>query len=112
MSQITLPSVFDNLAHRKDGSVKLTFETRELNAEEIMMLLGFRNTEGWLAFSPNKELKIPEGESNLDLKSPSELLRDALYVRFKEKNVVGTFQTYYNEQMEKIRQLVLRDIKK
>ena len=112
MSQITLPAQFDNLAHRKDGSVKLSFETRELTAEEIMQLLGFRNSEGWLLFSQSKELKVPEEEANLDLKSPSELLRDALYVRFKEKNVVGTFQTYYNEQMEKIRQMVLKDIKK
>ncbi len=109
--QITLPSIFDNLSFRKDGSVLLKFESGELNSTDLMMLLGYRNTQGWLAFSPNKELKIPEEEANLDLKSPSELLRDALYVRFKEKNVVGTFQTYYNEKMEQIRQNVLKDLK-
>lgn len=109
--QITLPAIFDNLAFRKDGSVTLKFESGELNSTDLMMLLGYRNTQGWLAFSPNKELKIPEEEANLDLKSPSELLRDALYVRFKEKNVVGTFQTYYNEKMEQIRQNVLKDLK-
>lgn len=109
--QITLPSIFDNLSFRKDGSVLLKFESGELNSTDLMMLLGYRNTQGWLAFSPNKELKIPEEEADLDLKSPSELLRDALYVRFKEKNVVGTFQTYYNEKMEQIRQNVLKDLK-
>tara|TARA_R110000868_G_scaffold271022_3_gene530500 strand:- start:9841 stop:10176 length:336 start_codon:yes stop_codon:yes gene_type:complete len=110
--QITLPAVFDNLSFLKDGSVKLKFESGELSSTDLMMLLGYRNTQGWLAFSPNKELKIPEEEANLDLKSPSELLRDALYVRFKEKNIVGTFQTYYNEKMEQIRQGVLKDVKK
>lgn len=109
--QITLPAIFDNLAFRKDGSVTLKFETGELNSADLMQLLGFRNTQGWLGFSPNKELKVPTEEANLDLKSPSELLRDALYVRFKEKNVVGTFQTYYNEKMEQIRQNVLKDLK-
>lgn len=112
MTQITLPSIFKNVSFRSDGSVTLKFDSRELSAEELMLLLGFRNTEGFLLFKQNSNFEIPKEEANLDLKSPSELLRDALYVRFKEKNVVGTFQTYYNEQMERLRQLVLRDINK
>lgn len=111
MSQITLPSIFENLAFRRDGSVTLKFESGELKSEELMMLLGYRNTQGWLLFSPNKDLKVPEEEANMDLKSPSELLRDALYVRYKEKKATCTFQTYYNEKMEQIRQTVLKDLK-
>lgn len=110
--QITLPAIFDNLAFRKDGSVTLKFESGELKSTDLMMLLGYRNTQGWLLFSPNKDLEVPEEEANLDLKSPSELLRDALYVRYKEKKATCTFQTYYNEKMEQIRQSVLKDINK
>lgn len=109
--QITLPAILNNFSPKKDGSVTIKFDTRELTAEEYMLILGFRNSEGWLMFSQNKEFKVPEEEANLDLKSPSELLRDALYVRYKEKKATTTFQTYYNEKMEQIRQSVLKDIK-
>ncbi len=111
MTQITLPASFENITHRKDGSSKLSFETRELTGEEIMLLLGFRNSEGWLMFSQNKEFKVPEMEAELDLKSPSERLRNALYVLYKDEPRVSTFQTYYNENMEKLINIILGKVK-
>jgi hypothetical protein len=112
MTAIILPSAFDNLSLRKDGSVSLKFDTRELSGEEITTLLGFRNTEGWLQFSQSNNFETPPDEKpNLDLKSPSELLRNALYVRYLETKQTSTFQTYYNTKMEQIRQSVLKDLK-
>lgn len=112
MSQITLPASFDNLAHRKDGSTSIKFDTRELNGEEVMTLLGFRNSEGWLMFSQNNEFKIPEIDAELDLKSPSERLKNALYVLYKDEPRITTFQTYYNENMEKLINIILSKVKK
>lgn len=112
MNQITLPAQFDNISLRKDGSCLLKFETRELSAEELFTILQYRNTDGWLLFSQNKDMKAPEIEAELDTKSPSERLKNALYVRFMDKKVVGTFRTYYEQQMEKVIQQVLKDITK
>ena len=78
MSQITLPAQFDNISLRKDGSCLLKFESRELTAEQLFTILQFRNTEGWLLFSQNREMKAPEMEAELDTKSPSERLKNAL----------------------------------
>lgn len=108
MSHIILPANFDNLSLRKDGSVSLKFDTRELTGDEINQLLGYRNTEGWLQFSQNKEFKAPPTENaNTDLKSPSELQRDAMYVWYKESKSDQTYETFYNTKMEQIRQMIL-----
>lgn len=108
MSHIILPASFDNLSLRKDGSVSLKFDTRELSGDEITQLLGYRNTEGYLQFSQSNQFVAPPNEKpNLDLKSPAELLRDALYVWYKESKSNQTFETFYNTKMEQIRQGVL-----
>lgn len=99
---------------RKDGSVKIQFETRELVPDEIMLILGARNTEGWLLYSNNNDLKetdIPKTDAEIDGgKSSSRRLYDVLYVlykqRQKEKKVTGVFDVFYREQMEKIIQAV------
>lgn len=102
MSQITLPASFDNISLRKDGSCLLKFETRELTSEELMTVLGFRNTTGWLLYSQNPDMTAPDNPAQLDTKSPSERLRDVLYVFYKQQNPVVSFETFYSEKMESI----------
>lgn len=101
MNQITLPAQFDNISLRKDGSCLLKFETRELSAEELFTILQYRNTDGWLLFSQNKDMKAPEIEAELDTKSPSERLKNALYVRFMDKKVVGRLELIMNNKWKK-----------
>lgn len=109
---VLLPAGFDNLSLRKDGSVSLKFDTRELTGEEIQILLGYRNVEGWLQFALTDQFeKAPEESPNLDLKSKSQRLRDAMYVRYKEKKIVGVFDNYYNTRMEQYIQNELKDVK-
>ena len=104
--------MLNNFTPKKDGSITIKFDSRELSAEEYLMVLGFRNVEGWLLFSENKEMKAPDIDAELDLKSPSERLKNALYVYYKDKPRVNTFNSFYNENMEKIIQLVLNKMKK
>ena len=106
--KILLPSTFDNLAFRKDGSVKVSFETPELSAEEIHFLLGQRNTVGWLLYSPNQVQAedIPLEDSDIKQKTPSQRIRSVLFILYQQSTekgtFVGEFQTYYNESMERI----------
>ena len=73
-----------------------------------MMIMGFRNTEGWLLFQPSeipKEEELPKN-SDLQNKSHSARLRGVLYILFKKASengkFVGAWESYYSERMEKI----------
>lgn len=99
---VLLPASFENLSLLKDRSVTLKFSTRELSGDEITDLLGFRFAEGWLQFNLNKEFVAPPTENaHLDTKSPSERLRDVLFVYYKQKEVNETFDTFYATNIEK-----------
>lgn len=93
---------------RKDGSIKLSFDSRELSPEEYMIVMGFRNTEGWLAFQPNEDgiPDLPEERAEVDEKTPSERLRAVLFLWWKQEGDrgrnVGLFETFRKEKMEQI----------
>ncbi len=108
MSKIILPALINPPTFRKDGSIKLSFDSRELTAEEIFTIMQMRHVEGWLAFAPNEnELEIPEEKATLDDEvSPSERLRNVMFVWYKQEvdaqRFVGLFDTFRKEKMEKI----------
>lgn len=105
--QIILPAQINPPRLRKDGSAALTFDTRELTSEEIFTIMSLRHTEGWLCFAPNQEgIEVPEEEAALDEKSPSDRLRNVLYVWFKQESeagrFTGLFETFRKEKMERL----------
>lgn len=108
MNKLILPALINPPTIRKDGSIKLSFDSRELSPEEYMMVMGFRNTEGWLAFQPNEDgiPELPTERAEIDTKTPSERLRNVLYVWFKQESdkgsFVGTFEAFRAEKLEKI----------
>jgi hypothetical protein len=104
---VLLPAMFDNLTLRKDGSVSLKFDTREMTGEEISTLLGYRNTEGWLQFSQNNEFVAPpEDNAKLDdAKSGSQRIKDILYVMYmkmkEQGKITATFEAFKSVYYEK-----------
>lgn len=107
MSKIVLPAQLNPISRRKDKSVKLSLETRELTPEETLTLMSIEGAEMWLCLAPEEsELEIPEEKVSLDEKSPSERLRSVLFVWYKqltEKNppqYLGTFENFRKEKME------------
>ncbi len=106
--KLVLPALINPPTIRKDGSIKLSFDSRELSAEEYMMVMGFRNTEGWLAFQPNEDgiPDLPKGRAETEVKTPSERLKDVLFVWYKQSTergeFVGLFETFRQEKMERI----------
>lgn len=103
MNAIKLPAVLDNFTERKDGSSRITFDSRELTEEEVLILRRFRNEEGWLIFSKNEIDKedIPDKDAEVDTKTPSQRLRAVLFVRWKNLGEPDTFKKYYDSVMEK-----------
>ena len=108
--QITLPVQLNPISRRKDRSVKLSYETRELTPSETMSLMALKGAEGWLVFSPTEEeslnADIPTTKPELGQKTPSERLRGIIYVHYKQAvedgKYIGLADTFYQEQMTKI----------
>ncbi len=103
---ITLPVSLNPISRRKDKSVKLSFETRELMPTEVLTLMSMEGNEGWLLFGPNEinVEEMPDDDAEVEGKKPSQRLRASLYVLYKQLaasgTYLGTFQTFYDEKME------------
>lgn len=109
MNKIILPAVLKPISRRADKSVKLSLDTRELSPEEILTLMAMEGSEMWLCLAPNAEGiedEIPEKNAELDEKSPSERLRNVLFVWYKQETeagkFIGIFEQFRKEKMEKI----------
>lgn len=113
MNKIILPSQINPPRIRKDGSCSLSFDTRELSAEEIFVIMSLRNIEGWLCFAPNEtEIEVPETKAELDEKSPTQRLTAVLFIWYKQEcdkgRFVGLFDTFRKEKME----IIIETVKK
>lgn len=104
-----LPVQLNPISRRKDKSVKLSFETRELTPEETLTLMAMEGEEGWILFSSNQDIKeeeIPDANADLGQKTQSTRIRSCLYKLFmqdvNEKKYLGTFENYYKDKTEKI----------
>ena len=106
--KILLPVQLNPISRRKDKSVKLSLETRELGSDEILTLMSFEGQEAWLSLAFNQEdlPEAPEENAEIETKSHAQRLRSVLYILYKqavEKGIfVGLFDTYYKERMEKV----------
>lgn len=106
--KILLPAQISPPRIRKDGSCSLSFDTREMTAEEIFTIMSLRNSEGWLSFAPNEnELpETPEENAEVESKTISQRIKAILFILYKQSTekgkFVGTFDSYYKEQGEKI----------
>ena len=106
---ITIPAQLESFRSLKDRTLKITFETNELNPQDLLGISDNINSFGYLAFKKEpfneKERQMIESletdyleDSN---KTPSQRLRGVMY-RLYEKDSEGfkSFTTYYNHHME------------
>ena len=103
---VQVPAILDKLTTLKDGSLKLTFETQELQAASAANLMGMCNKLGWLVYAPNKQDQIfvpdePPKEFKNE-KSHSQRLRAVQFVLWKQLGGKGEFESYYRANMEKV----------
>ena len=107
---MTIPAQLEGYRSLKDGSIKVTFETNELNPRQLLEIAENLNKFGFLAFKQQpftlEEKKVMEG---LDMeiteagKTPSQRLRAVLYRNYEKDNLkFDSFVRYYDHMMEKI----------
>ena len=103
---IHLPVLIDKLATLKDGSVKVSLETRELPADQMTSLFNLRNQEAWCLLSANQidESEVPKEKADpvLSTKTASQRMRNVIYILYKQGGMQGDFESYYNSTMERI----------
>lgn len=105
--KLILPAILNPISRRKDKSVKLSVETRELTPTELISLMNLEGSEGWLQFSPNEKFEeVPEENANVENKSKSQRLRAVLFLLGKQQISKGKYlglpENYVQEIMEKI----------
>lgn len=101
-----LPASLKKVSSRADRTYDLTFSTRELSGEEAAFLLDEVLSEGWLMYARNTqelssdEIPKDDADSGVKAKSPSQRLRNAIYVLFTQRGSKGSFENFYNSVME------------
>ena len=107
---IIIQAQLDGYRSLKDKTFKITFETQELNPQDILKVAENINEFGYLAFkkepfSEKERNQIETLETNLEdnMKTPSQRLRAVLYRNFeKDQQGFKSFATYYEHNMELI----------
>ena len=102
-------TIIDGVNLKKDGTLSIKLGTQELSPDDTAQIFAMGNKQVWCALSETliskDKLNIPESlmEFKSD-KSPSQRLRNTLFVYWKEK-VEGTgtdWDEYYKKKMESI----------
>ncbi len=104
--KVHLAAALSKAETRVDGSVKLVFDTRELNGESIATLFSLARQEGWLLFSTHDEqlteTDIPDEKPDTMLgnKTQAQRIRSTLFVLWKQRGEKGSFDDFYKKHTE------------
>ena len=105
---IIIPSILESYRSLKDKTLKINFETNELNSQELLGIVENLGSYGYLAFkkepfSEKERQQIESIETNLEdsVKTPSQRLRAVLYRNYeRDSQGFKSFATYYEHNME------------
>lgn len=104
---IKLPAYFTRFNRKADRSCNVTFETQEINSEQLKELDEHYQQFGWLLFSENDfdGNEVPEEDAPTDEVSPSKRLYNTLFVWHKQlsdkKKETRSFVEFRRAYMEK-----------
>ncbi len=105
---ILIPAILQTFRSLKDKTLKIEFETNELNPDQYAEISRHIQSFGFLAFKKDEfkteQIKLLD-ESKVDYedrtKSPSKRLRDVLFVSWKQNSEgYSDFEDYYRHEME------------
>lgn len=108
---ITLPVTFGTPQQKVDNSVRGSWNTtKELSLDEYVELHKLRNTVGWLAYSPSREIEVEDipivpiqVDTGAGEKSPSQRLRGVIYKHWElNTDRKEPFRVYYERFMDNI----------
>jgi len=109
MKGILLPSIIENIATRKDNTIKITIGTNELSQGNAGELFSLVNKLAVVYISPKEAVdqreldQIDKIDPEFQGKTQSQRLRAVLFKLFdQDKEGFKDFDTYYKSKTEKI----------
>lgn len=103
MRVFQIPAILDGMSPLKDGGMSLRFHTNEASNDDKVTIMEYYQKFGWLVFSEQENPDVPMEDIRRDTggKSPSQRLRNVLYVLYKQSGKADiTFEEYYAQKME------------
>jgi hypothetical protein len=104
---ITIATEIEGISTRKDKTLKIVFSTQELSPSQSGDLFSLQGKVAYLAIKTEKFQKsevefLSKAETDVDLgKSPSERMRNVLFILWKQENEGYTeFNDFYRKKME------------
>lgn len=102
---INLDMILSGASTHVDGSLSLRFSTAELKPSEKLVVFELLNRQLKCLLQPTDSPmeEIVEIKTPLDMPSPSQRLRNTIYVLYKQKAKPDeNFQTYYINYVERL----------
>jgi hypothetical protein len=91
-----------------DKTMNLRFNTDEASSEDLAIWDGFAGMTGYLAFSLDniQGEDIPVEDTEFQTKTPSQRLRNCIFLLWAQEGEKGEFNDYYKMYMEKIMNVI------
>lgn len=104
MRAITCSVILSAASTRVDGSLSLRLSTPELEADEKTVFFEALNKPMKMLLQPDEDsvAELKEIKSEFDKKSPSQRLRNVLFILWKQQESAMDFDQWYLRRMEKI----------
>jgi hypothetical protein len=103
---IQFSAQIDSAKANNDRTLSLKVDTQELSSEDTSKIFEFFQKQVWLTISETsitrEQLNIPEVVEDMEKKSPSQRLRDRMFVFWKDRKASDNFDSWYKAQLEKI----------
>lgn len=104
MKAVKTNAIITSLSSKKDGSLGLRVETPELTTEEKVIFFELQgiNVEMWIKPLDVQPEQVVEIVTDKEILSPSQRLRNLIFVIYKETNSIEAFSQYYEKMIDRI----------
>lgn len=103
MKTIQTPAIVTSISSKVDGSLRFGTVTPELTPEEKADFMELQNLNLEVTLKPTEEkTDIKEIKGEFDGKTPSQRLRNTIYVYWEQKGAKGEFDKFYLNQMNRL----------
>jgi hypothetical protein len=113
-TRVQVPASISGFRTLADNTLRVTLDIgKEIPAEESAVIIALRNLHGWFLYQVNEftdaEVQdLPDAPALDDLKTPSQRLRDRMFVYYKSAHGKSDgFNSWYADALEKIGQTYL-----
>ena len=103
MKSLEVSAIITGVRSKVDGSLGLSMTTPELTPEEKAEFMRLQGVNLIALFSPLDEKDAPKYvvDKEIETKTPSNRLRNTLYVLWEQEGARGEFDEFYKNKMEK-----------